>query len=338
MELPKLPPRPSPVIDPVVANAVLIAVRQNANVICDRWSLVTLLLAHAGTSRFTEFRERSGMANRQLTARLTLLESQEILVRLPYTRRPLRYEYHLSHMGLELFDVFASMARWERQWHPAEGHAEMLIEHLDCGAKAVQPRMHCAYCAEVIVARDVAFKVSQKEVEAMPTKNTPYRRSGAGVAGLAPNEKAPLAHAIEIFGDKWSIEIIVCAFLRVRNFGGFQAQTGISTNILADRLARLVELGVLRQAEADDPGHRKGTYVLTEKGIDLYPVLLALQAWADDWLRDRVRSPVKLVHSRCGQALRLRVCCGQCGGTLARGNSRLRFSGAFGATAESRND
>jgi DNA-binding HxlR family transcriptional regulator len=135
MALSLQPKRMAAVIDPVVANAVLIAVRQAANVICDRWSLVVLLLAHAGTSRFGDFRAASGMANRQLTGRLTLLEEREILVRLPYSRRPLRYGYHLSHMGLGLFDVFATMARWESQWHPAGGHAELLIEHTTCGGR-----------------------------------------------------------------------------------------------------------------------------------------------------------------------------------------------------------
>ncbi len=335
MDLPQQRPRSATVIDPVVANAVLIAVRQAANVICDRWSLVVLLLAHAGTSRFGDFRDASGMANRQLTGRLSLLEEQEILVRLPYSRRPLRYGYHLSHMGLDLFDVFATMARWESQWHPAGGHAELLIEHTACGAPSVQARMHCGHCAVPVAARDIAFKVSQKEIEAMPDKQTPYRRSGAGVAKLAPSEKAPLAHAIELFGDKWSIEVVICAFLRVQHFGGFQAQTGISTNILADRLARLTGMGVLRQVEVDEPGRRKGSYVLTEKGVDVYPVLLALQAWADEWLRERVRSPVKLLHNACGQMLRPRVRCSACGEALTRADGRFRLTGSFAVAAES---
>lgn len=311
--------------DALVVNAVLIAVRQAANVLCDRWSLITLLFAHAGVDRFADFRERSGMANRELTSRLKALEEQEIMVRLPYTRRPLRYSYHLTHMGLQLFDVFATLMHWEHAWHPAHGAARVLLEHLDCGAKAVEPRLRCAHCQDVLTARSVGrLTVSQKEIERMPAKETGYRRSTVGLAQRGVDQQAPLAHAIEIFGDKWGIEIIVSAFLRVRTFGGFQAHIGISTNILADRLSRLVRLGILRQTTADEPG-RTGAYALTEKGIALYPILLAIQAWADDWLRGRVRSPVKLKHRPCGEPLRLVVACDQCGTAVTRANARLHI-------------
>ena len=61
---------PPAAIDPVVVNAVLIAVRQAANLLCDRWTLLLLLAAHAGVTRFADFRDRCGAANRLLTNRL----------------------------------------------------------------------------------------------------------------------------------------------------------------------------------------------------------------------------------------------------------------------------
>ena len=68
---------------------------------------------------------------------------------------------------------------------------------------------------------------------------------------------------------------------------------------------------------------RTGAYALTDKGIDLYPILLAIQAWADDWVRDRYRSPLRLQHRTCGRALRLRVSCDRCGGQILRATGQL---------------
>ena len=305
-------------IDPVVVNAVLIAVRQAANFLCDRWTLLILLSAHCGVTRFAEFRERCDVANRLLTTRLLMLEEQEVMVRLAYTRRPLRHGYHLSHMGLALFDVFAAMLRWEQRWHPGKDGAGLVIEHLACGAKAVAPELRCTACGETVTARDISLKISQKEVRRMPDRATTYRRSTMSVATTSDRkQEVPLQHAIDFFGDKWSIEVLMCAFVRVTSFNGFQMHTGMSTNILADRLSRLTAASILVLTK--DPGdQRRGSYRLTEKGRDLFAVLVCIETWADTWLRDRARSPMRLLHVSCGQPLRLSALCGGCSQPLRR--------------------
>lgn len=321
MPQPAVSLEPLPPIDALTVNAVLMAVRQAANVLCDRWSLLTLLLAQAGVNRFGEFSERSGMANRLLTGRLAMLEAQEIMVRMPYMRRPLRYEYHLTHMGLELFDMFTAMARWERTWH-GEGGIGLRIEHIACGAASVLPASHCAACDAPMASRDIWLTVSQRSIEKMPAKDTAHRRSTFNAARRGSGEAIPLVHAIDVFGDKWGIELVMCLFTRVRNFGDFQAHLGISTNILSERLARLLALGILRQT-TEDERYGKGAYALTPKGLDLYLILLAIQTWADKWLRDRLRSPIKFLHRPCGKPLQLKISCDHCGEPLVRGNSRI---------------
>ena len=104
--------------------------------------------------------------------------------------------------------------------------------------------------------------------------------------------------------------------------GGGRARLGIATNVLADRPDRLLGLSILRPT-TDADRYGKGAYALTAKGIDLFPVLLAIQAWADKWLRERYRSPVKFAHRLCGQPLQLRVSCDGCGAVLSQANSRL---------------
>ena len=309
-------------MDALTVNAVLMAVRQAANVMCDRWSLLTLLLAQSGVSRFSDFSARSGMANRLLTGRLAMLEEQEIMVRLPYMRRPVRYEYRLTHMGLELFDVFAAMARWEQTWHGEPGGTGLRIEHHSCGQASVLPAAQCAACAAPMASRDIWLTVSQKSIEKMPAKLTAHRRSTLNAAHRGSLEKMPLIHALDVFGDKWGIELVMGLFTRVRRFGDFQAQLGIATNILSERLARLQALGILRQT-TDEDRHGRGAYTLCPKGVDLYLILLAIQVWADKWLRDRLRSPVKFLHRPCGQPLSVRAVCDHCGQPLSRDNSRI---------------
>jgi DNA-binding HxlR family transcriptional regulator len=96
----------------------------------------------------------------------------------------------------------------------------------------------------------------------------------------------PINLSIEVLGDKWSLVI-----LRDMIFGGRRhfrellsgSMEGIASNILADRLKRLVEVGVLTRAE--DPTHKqKAIYSLTEMGIELLPVMVALGTWGSKWL------------------------------------------------------
>lgn len=314
-------------IDPVVVNAVLIAVRQAANLLCDRWTLLILLSAHAGVSRFGDFRERCGAATRLLTSRLEMLEEQEVMVRMAYMRRPLRHGYHLTHMGLALFDVLAAMQRWEHDWHKdGSGNGSgtgAVFEHTGCGQSGVLPVQGCAACRSAVSPRDVDLSINQKEVQQMPPKATAYRRSTHNVATAVPTQRLPLPHSLDIFGDKWSIEVIMCAFVRVNSFSGFQAHAGMSTNILADRLARLTAAGILRTDTTE--GNRRSGYRLTAKGAALFPVLVAIEAWADTWLRDRYRSPLRLTHAACGQPLKIVLRCSHCQQPWTRDNCNLRI-------------
>ena len=103
----------------------------------------------------------------------------------------------------------------------------------------------------------------------MGTKLKLRRRSGC-----------PVSVSLERFGDRWSLLII--RDLMVRGFRSFQqfqnSGEGIATNILADRLRNLQAAGIIT-AEADETDRRRFSYRLTEKGIDLAPVLLELLIW-----------------------------------------------------------
>ncbi|MGB3337014.1 MAG: helix-turn-helix domain-containing protein [Devosia sp.] len=95
----------------------------------------------------------------------------------------------------------------------------------------------------------------------------------------------PINLGLEVFGDKWTLLIIRdIMFAGKRHFREFLASDeGISSNILSDRLAMLVEAGILTRA--DDPSHRlKAIYSLTQKGIDLLPIIAQISRWSRTYM------------------------------------------------------
>src|SRR5213592_369673 len=97
-------------------------------------------------------------------------------------------------------------------------------------------------------------------------------------------EKAecPIARSLDVFGDWWSLLIIRDAFLGIRRFSEFQKSIGLAKNILTVRLRALVDHGILKTAPASD-GSAYQEYVLTPKGRGVFPVLVALRQWSEEF-------------------------------------------------------
>ena len=97
-------------------------------------------------------------------------------------------------------------------------------------------------------------------------------------------EKAecPVARALDAIGDWWSLLIIRDAFLGIRRFSEFQKNIGIARNILTVRLRALVDQGILKTAPASD-GSAYQEYVLTPKGLGIFPILVALRQWSEEF-------------------------------------------------------
>ncbi|MGY2846714.1 DNA-binding HxlR family transcriptional regulator [Bradyrhizobium sp. USDA 4501] len=95
-------------------------------------------------------------------------------------------------------------------------------------------------------------------------------------------DSCPVARALDVFGDWWSLLIIRDASLGRRRFGEFQAGLGLAKNILATRLRTLVERGILKTVPASD-GSAYQEYVLTPKGHGIFPILVALRQWTEEF-------------------------------------------------------
>ena len=92
----------------------------------------------------------------------------------------------------------------------------------------------------------------------------------------------PIARALDAIGDWWSLLIIRDALLGCRRFGEFEKSLGLAKNILSARLRTLVARGILKQAPASD-GSAYQEYVLTPKGYGLFPILVALRQWSEEF-------------------------------------------------------
>jgi DNA-binding HxlR family transcriptional regulator len=92
----------------------------------------------------------------------------------------------------------------------------------------------------------------------------------------------PVARPLDVIGDSWSLLIIRDAFDGLRRFGQFQKSLGLAKNILSARLSSLVAHGILHTVPAAD-GSQHNEYVLTEKGRALFPVIVALRQWGDQY-------------------------------------------------------
>jgi DNA-binding HxlR family transcriptional regulator len=129
--------------------------------------------------------------------------------------------------------------------------------------------------------------------------------TGAAMVKRTSLEKAdcPIARALDVIGDWCSLLIIRDAFLGIRRFSEFQKNIGLAKNILAVRLRALVEHGILKTAPASD-GSVYLEYVLTPKGRGVFPVLVALRQWSEEFSGERDGFPTLLVDRRKGEPVR----------------------------------
>ena len=121
-----------------------------------------------------------------------------------------------------------------------------------------------------------------------------------------------VAQALAVVGDRWTLLILRDAFMRVRRFADFQERTGAPRPVLAERLKTLVDEGVLERRRYSQRPDRF-EYRLSEKGLDLWPVLVSLLRWGDKWATGSSGPPVEIRHKACGHAVVPEVACPECG-------------------------
>jgi len=119
-------------------------------------------------------------------------------------------------------------------------------------------------------------------------------------------DACPVARSLDLVGDRWSLLLVRDAFDGIRRFGDFQRNLGMARNILSDRLAALVEAGVMAVQPASD-GTSYQEYVLTAKGEQLFPVVVALRQWGEQQLFAAGEPHSQLLEQHTRQPLPLMV-------------------------------
>jgi DNA-binding HxlR family transcriptional regulator len=123
-------------------------------------------------------------------------------------------------------------------------------------------------------------------------------------------ENCTLGRAMEILGEKWTFLVLRELFMGVRRFDDLRVRTAIPRQVLTNRLARLVNAGLLRREPYQEPGSRmREEYRLTEKGLDLYPAIVALREWGDRHLGGPEGPPLLNEHRECGALVHVELRC-----------------------------
>lgn len=123
---------------------------------------------------------------------------------------------------------------------------------------------------------------------------------------LYENEDCSAARTLELVGERWSLLILRDAMFRnYTRFSQFEKSLGIATNILAKRLEGFVAAGLMERRQPGASGEHT-EYRLTQPGLELKPVIIALTAWGDKWLQP---GPVVYQHESDGQPVELQLRC-----------------------------
>ena len=115
-------------------------------------------------------------------------------------------------------------------------------------------------------------------------------------------QPCPIAGALNLLGDQWTLMIVREAFYGTTRFGDFQRHTGISKNLLAERLSMLVAEGIFRKVDIGDHGTRYA-YALTAKGRSLRTLMVALYQWGNEHVFGAGAEPVLLVDRQSGDQI-----------------------------------
>jgi DNA-binding HxlR family transcriptional regulator len=119
-----------------------------------------------------------------------------------------------------------------------------------------------------------------------------------------------IGRAMAVLGERWTVVVCREVFTGVRRFDDIRRRTGIPRQVLAHRLAGLVEHGILRRVPYRQDGARvRHEYRLTAKGFDLYPVLVAVREWGDRYLAGPAGPPLVHEHRDCGAEVRAELHC-----------------------------
>lgn len=125
------------------------------------------------------------------------------------------------------------------------------------------------------------------------------------------HEPCSMARTLAVLGDRWTLLILRDCFLGVRRFDEFEERLGIARHVLAGRLKKLCDAGILIKTPYQDRPRRE-EYRLTQAGLDLYPVIVGMAQWGDRYLCGHQGPVLQRRHKACGEVLEAVLTCPEC--------------------------
>lgn len=282
------------------------------DVIGDKPTLLIIESYWLGTRRFSAFQKQTGLLKTVVSDRLKKLIDAGCLEKVLYSEKPKRFEYRATRKLNDLYAVALSMLVWEQNWGSVNGKIKVSLVHKTCG-KVTRPKSVCEDCRIDVDPRDVAWKEGPG-VGLMPVN---YHRRRRETRSTQASTTPLFEEIIDIIGDRWSALIIRSIFSNLNSYQDICEDTGIATNILAERLQALTRRGIIKK--------QSSVYKLTSKGRAIYPILLALMAWGDTWYATEDGAPLYLTHKPCNNALKSQIACSECGETITMNDIKFEF-------------
>lgn len=276
-------------------------VARGSAVVGDSSTQLILREAFHGVRRFSDWWENLRLPRTVLAARLQHLVAAGLMRQCPAASGR-RQEYRLTEMGLDLFGTALLMGQWERRHAPSPLQERYAITFYDRGTdQVIRPGVLSRPAGFPIDPRRVTY-VAGPGLVSQPAP--PYRRRRATHGST---NRPMIERSVEIIGDYWSWAVVSAAYFRARRFDDFAEATGMASNVLSDRLSRMVDAGILKRTPYGDVQTRF-EYHLDEAGLDLYPAVLALFGWSEKWLCDPENPPLKLFDRFNGERITPVVC------------------------------
>ncbi|MBW3097410.1 helix-turn-helix transcriptional regulator [Pseudohoeflea sp. DP4N28-3] len=283
------------------------SVRSTVEIVLDSWSFLIIREAFFGVRRFDTFQSRLAIPRQTLSARLAALVENDIFVIGRRPNEPGR-QYFFTARGKDLFPAMLSLMEFGDKRLTNGAAPPLRLFHTSCGNEC-HPTTVCSECKQPVRAHEVHFRDGPGAGFSSAERRSKTRRSSDPKL-LQRVRPCSVARSLMIIGDKWSFLILREAWFGVRRYDEMREKLGIASNVLADRLSRLVDEGILRKTSYGNSRNRF-EYRLTEMGHDLYKPMIVMMAWGDRWINDG-RPPLRLRHRSCGQDFVPQVVCDHC--------------------------
>ena len=274
----------------------------------DKWSLLIIGDVLWGINSFNELLAATGMSRSVLSNRLKWLEKVECLNK-KYVNDNLRQPvYHMTRKSIDLYDTALMALRWERQFFLEPKLDSIELFHKDCET-TFNPVMTCKHCDGEVSAGDISY--AEGPGAGIDVRKKKMRRRSSISIKDAPGLRSAYKNTIHVIGDRWTANLIALAYHGIKRFDQFHKELPIATNVLSDRLKFLVQEGIFSMTPYSERPRRLD-YVLTEKGLALFPFFQALLQWGDKWCNNGSGPPMLLTHTVCSHQLEGEVRCDQC--------------------------